>query len=551
MPDPMLFNVPTMSSHTVGRDADIRLLWQNLLSGHRVQAVVGLDGIGKSTIAAEFCDCAKRSKRFSCIQWFNGTDTSALKDQLQGFMAAMKGRRETEVLLVIDDVASVAEAASQIPKHAHLCALITSKDATAAGSEHVHVTHVSPLHSDAAARFVGPLLAAEGPGYVKLFEAVTFVPILMRHVVSLLERHVSHDTILAGIHGAIDTDTQTLSVSKVLTALLRLSLEHVEASHPGATSVLGTLACMHIAHLSPQVLRAVFSSCGVVDMQEGFALACSEIGLLTHKWDNDGFSMHSMVAQALRKLSPDQNRCLDNAARAVASMWPRRWRGVGTDEVLQLVWHTCALLDNIEGPAVGSVASPKVSNEALLCLDRAATYCAHVEGRDLRVAARLWSAALQHHLRAAPAQPEEVHRIALECGKLLHVLRDPQASSCLQLAVQAASEAFGDSSAQYAVAVALQCPYLDDMQETCDCVTKAIAALRSTLASTDDIRSQEEILMLHESIGTLLVRKMQVLRALQAPAAEVESVWNDVQRLKQQLAAVHQQARETSQRRRR
>jgi hypothetical protein len=115
---------------TIGRDPLILSLWQSILSGRRALFLSGADGMGASTVASQFAEHARRSGRFSCIQWFDcsrtvsnaaspssSSSTTFLAtsirepalEQLKRFVKEMRTRNEDEALLVFDHCENPAE----------------------------------------------------------------------------------------------------------------------------------------------------------------------------------------------------------------------------------------------------------------------------------------------------------------------------------------------------------------------------------------------------------------------------------------------------------
>lgn len=125
-----IYQIPVLASRLVGRQQELLFLWQQLLRGKHTLIVTGVNGIGKSSLCAEFCDRATRSERFSCVRWLNAGSgqITDLKEELRKLFSSMMGRRELDVLLVLDDVPSekMEETLSILPAHPQLYILLST-----------------------------------------------------------------------------------------------------------------------------------------------------------------------------------------------------------------------------------------------------------------------------------------------------------------------------------------------------------------------------------------------------------------------------------------
>lgn len=501
MAHPMLYKVPTLSSRTVGRDAEVMALWQNLLLGRHCQVLSGIDGIGKSTIAAEFCDCARRSNRFTCIQWFNGG--SALPSQLLHFFLSMKGRLEKDVLLVADDVTDPSAVAAMIPKHDNLYLLLTAGQLTSPlASPEMFVLPTPPLGLQAARDLVSVFDDASGE-LDDVLALLGYVPILVQIAGKLLDRLVVTPTeLLAELQQEGVQVEHQLSISKALRTLLRRCLGALSASYPHCHTQLAMLACCHLSDLSDAVVQAV-----VGEPEKGTSLATSaaELGVLSIQWQESAFAMHPSVGSILREgISPGD---LAAVSENLLSLWPRRWRGTSSQDVYNLVWHTYALSRHFTERNVPFTAA------MMSGMDRSAVLLAHLECRDLPIAAQLWRGVYQQHKETNNISAETV-RMARECGRVLHVLRDPSARDVLEDAHALCGAVHGQSAAESALILGCLAPYLPANEVTLHTLADGVAVLEARLDSVDSILSRQEIRMLIETMIVLVVCRGKFLQEL-------------------------------------
>lgn len=496
---PLLYQVPVLASRTVGREGEVRTLWQNLLAGRHVQVIHGMDGIGKSTIAAEFCDTVKHSHRFSCIQWFNGQH--ALASQLQHFFSSMKGRKEKDVLLVVDDVENPEAALKLIPDHANVYVLMTTSAAELPNTTKLAALSPPALSPQSSQQFVSELAFSDE--LEGIFHNLGYVPLLM-HIASLL------------LAGDVCTPAQlqrtlleqevrkndTLSISTALAVLLDIGMTEMEKTYPEARALLRAISCFHLSDISDAVVGAV-----VGDAAGQFAVHAAQLGIFSLKWEEGAFALHPLVAKVLRgpSVQPDT---LTQAADALLSLWPRRWRGMGSHTAYHLVWHSYAISRHFTEAGVAFTPALVAS------LDRSATFLAHVEARDLNVAAEMWLRVQEEHDRQQQPPTAESVRMLRECGRLLHFLKDTRAEAALQRAWRDSVTVHGRSSAESALILGCLGPYLPATQENIALVEESIAVLEGRLASVDLVLSREEVRMLWQTIFVLLMCKGQYLTEL-------------------------------------
>lgn len=502
---PLLYQVPVLASRTVGREGEVRTLWQNLLAGRHFQVIHGVDGIGKSTIAAEFCDTVKHSQRFSCIQWFNGQH--ALTSQLQHFFASMKGRKEKDVLLVMDDVDDPAQALALIPEHANVYVVVTTNRTEVPNSTKVASLSPSALAAEASQQFVSELDFSESLEGV--FHNLGRVPLLM-HIASLLiaGEVCSATELLRVLEERGVRKDDTLSISAALAVLLEIGVAELAKTYPDAREQLRAISCFHTSDVSDAVVGAV-----VGDTAGQFSVHAAQLGIFSLKWEEGAFAVHPLVAKVLRGTLTENT--VARAAEALLSLWPRRWRGMGSHTAYNLVWHSYAVSHRFIDGSFPFTAAMVTS------LDRSATFLAHAEARDLSVAADMWLRiqAAREMQREAPSA--ESVRMARECGRLLHFLKDPRAKAVLQRAWADSVAVHGRSSAESALILGCLGPYLPASSENIALVEEGVAVLEGRLASVDLVLGKEEVRMLWQTIFVLLMCKGQYMSELgmEIPAA--------------------------------
>lgn len=162
---PIPFQPLPRSEHFVGRDAEIERLQEQLTApnGPHVVALVGMGGVGKSTLANQlahtlrdaFADGvlwadAKASEPLDILDSWGqayGYDFSGLSD-VKNRAAAVRGMlADKKVLLVLDDVVQVARIRPLIPNGAYCAILLTTRDldvASALDAEEMRLGELSP-----------------------------------------------------------------------------------------------------------------------------------------------------------------------------------------------------------------------------------------------------------------------------------------------------------------------------------------------------------------------------------------------------------------------
>lgn len=510
LPDPLLYHVPTVCTRPVGRDNTVMKLWQSALQGHRVHVITAADGIGKSTVAVEFCECARRSKRFSCIHWIasDGCDTPTLKENIATFFNAMRGRMEKDVLLVLDDVLDPVTIAAIIPKHSSLFVLMTSAKHTLAASKDYHVVPVETLTEEAVKAFYNPL-DDDAETRMTLYATVGFVPLLTSVARALLNAGAATSDDLVKTLTATAERNGGISIRGTLAALIDIAKTHIEAEFgQSALNVLHCLSCFHTESISPNIFDSTVTLFrGKEADSEKLISAFRALSLFSEKWEGEGITCHSVTATVLRS-SCDQTQ-LENAAAILHGLFPRRWRGMSSDAAMDLVRHTQVMAKLFADRKVALTPS------LMSCCDRAAAICAYHEGRELHTAVALWGSLLtQMKEQSNGAVTSEMCRISSESGKVLHHLRHANAKAALEEAYAFACELHGTLSPEAAVPLSVLCLYMDDTMKTCELLRNAEGAIRGRLCSTDDVVPAEEARMLRETIAVLLTRRVQIAEVL-------------------------------------
>lgn len=523
MPHPVFFSAPAVS-RVVGREAELLSLWQNLLLGRRAQAIVGPDGIGKSTIAVEFCDRARRSGRFTCIRWFDAG--SVLQSELFDFFQSMRGRKEKDVLLVIDNTTDPQGALRLVPEHANVYTLLTTS-AHVDSSTTISIVKATPLSPETVAQFSGFFEAKDltSTALGDVLSAVGFVPLLVRIVCSLIEsgavspeelKEVLRRNDICG-HGA-------LSVSHALSVLLETALAALEARRPGGTRVLLAIALFDTRSLSYAVVDSLIGN----DSGEEFAMEAARLGICDQRWDEPSLTFHPSIAHILRNKADDV--CLAECGRALLSLWPRRWRGAGSSVARELTRHTRAICESSDALRI------PLGDDLLVSLDRAATLLAFHEGKQLPTAAELWLRVVRANQSARRRDAEAV-RVARECGRLLHFLRDARAHAVLRDAFELSCAVYGKQSAEAALILGCYAPYLPASREALRTLRTGVASLENRAACGAAVLGREEERMLRETVFVLLLREGQMLGELreEVPAA----LWTSLQEAEERIKQTH------------
>lgn len=653
-----IYEVPVLTSRLVGRQQDLLFLWQQLLRGKHTLLVTGVDGIGKSSLCAEFCDRASRSGRFSCIRWLSAGNRKIveLKEDLRKLFSSMAGRRERDVLLVLDDVPSdkVEETLSILPTHEQLYIVLNTS-----GEAHPHSNNMrqskpgrahqeeevgeekkkqtveglaSSPHEKAVASLpssstrlpmeqsnadgflegwkksenilhakdkrvtwpvmlsLAPLLPEEVNNFHacpstskapeedalllrEVYHCCTRVPLLLEVALPLLQQKCfetsqafrvflrendvldpSHDQGFSspsvmkeeeGDDKCAKKVTREVSISKLLSVLLKKSLAVMEKEWPNARERLAVLACLEVEDISEAVaslvcttgerdnplstshdtvspavgMNAIPRSAAKLPMEIALAV---KFGILRQKWSTaGGYRMHSTVAAILRQqyIKVGEERfcsLISSAANCVGELWPRRWRGLKVVEARSLTRHTNTLLshfDNVSSSlqapplssssssALSSHPSPAAVPSLMYALDRSAQFLAYYARQDLPLAGNMWHGVFRQYLllfppdRVSPSASSpapgshfahlldlcEAVRIGTECGRLLHYLHDKRAYYVLEVTRQWCVQAHGVLSKEYGLLLSYLAPYLLASKDNLDLLEKGITALEYAL----------------------------------------------------------------------
>jgi hypothetical protein len=514
---PLLFNVPAVASRVVGRDHDIMQLWQKLLSGKRVQVLQGLDGLGKTALMAAFCDHAKASGRFSCVYWFDGRRPIA--DQLHEFVAKVHGRCEKDVLLLFDDVTEPGAVLSLLPHRKEFYVLMTT-------SNMKPVAHASQFSSQFMASYaVQPLLPTFAEDQVQMWmpdanqetaaaiaARASHIPILTKLMTSFIAATGgSVDQLVEDLDHLCPAGENGLSVSSTINAALDVIFRYLATSSaPGASmaeEAARVTAHLNVGDLNPGLANALFP--------DGAGNAAFEqleaMGIVSTLHGEDAFTMHPLIATQLRKRGDDA-AARQTAATAVLSLWPRRWRGLGSSTGWSLARHTEALHASHEEQK----ASP-VTADYVAALDRAATFFAHVEGKQFDVAGNMWLSVLKHYDDTNVADAEAA-RVAREAGRLMYKVVDFRAKDVLHRAYDLAVDVHGPASAEVAQVLVYLAKYLPETQETVDLLNGGAEKLQLLLdGSSGDgsiVLSTEEIAMHEQGLFVLLMSAARIAEQL-------------------------------------
>ncbi|KAG8344567.1 putative NADH ubiquinone oxidoreductase complex I subunit [Trypanosoma vivax] len=496
---PILFDAPVVP-RAIGRDTELLQLWQNLLSGRRRQAIIGPDGIGKSTIAAEFCNRARRSERFTCIRWFNAQDS--VKCRLMDFFHSVKERKEKNILLVMDGVHDIMKTFQLVPDHPNLYTLLTS-NAEIEGNESFAVLKTPPLSECVLAQFTRLSESESSLRFVEeVFRSLGYVPLLMHIAACLMEGEtISPETLLHVLRDKGVGAGETLSISHAINVLMDASLASLEATHPGGTEHVEAFAFFNLDNIPYTAVDLIVGE----GAGEQFAALLSGLGICTQRWEEPSLSIHPCVATFLQSRA-DSSALLKSAA-VLQSLWPRRWRGTSSTVVYELVEHTRAILSSFDSRKI------PVNDDLLMSLDRSATFLAINEGKELGRAAEFWVRAIEAN-RRDNKQTTEAVRMGRECGRLLHYLRDSRAADVLQYSFELAGNVHGKQSPEAALILGCYAPYLPASPATLQQLNDGVGVLEACISSVDTVLGKEEGRMLLQTVFVLLVCQGQVLQEL-------------------------------------
>ncbi|CBH08822.1 hypothetical protein, conserved [Trypanosoma brucei gambiense DAL972] len=517
--DPILFDAP-VASRVVGREREIMQLWQNLLAGRHCQVIAGLDGIGKTTIAVEFCSRARRSGRFTCVHWFDWDDS--LESHLLQFFQSMKGRKEKDVLLVVDGTPNPQVVLQLIPDHPNVYALVTSS-ADPVGNLKIPVLKAGSFTEVDADQFLQGINVEERAtsSTRDVMHAVCRVPILMHLACCLMESGSVSPEELRSLLLAKGVGAEgTISVSHALNVFLDVALNELESHFPDGTKQLRTLAFFDVRNIPYAVVDSVVGS----ERGEEFVMFLTGLGICGQRWEDSSLFIHSCIADAL--LTGADDAILLRSAEVLQALWPRRWRSAGSSTAHELVRHTTALLKWFDARKLS------LSNDLLLGLDRSATFLALNEGKELKKAAEFWIRVVNSDQHADRRTTEAV-RVGRECGRLLHFLRDQRASSVLQYAYHLGVAVYGQQSPEAALILGCYAPYLPSSHETVQLLCQSAAALKNRLGCAEAVLGREEERMLLETVFVLYMCQGQMLQELGELVPD--SLWESLQSVEKEL----------------
>ena len=477
------FDVPSMAGRLVGRERLVDGLWQQLLSGQRIHSVEGPDGLGKSSVAALFCDRCKSSNRFSCIQWIDARHSPLV--QLQSFLGGMSGREESDVLFVMDDVTNLRNVLGSLPKHSRCHFILTSSESSDVGRSEINVVQLSPLLPHLSTQIIGDVTDAQQS--LRISTSLAHVPLLVDMATRLLGAGaISASQIDECSQAAIKNGE--FSITACLEGLVELALRHLSSANldTRVDVSLGALSCFNINDLTLPLFDAV-------DCASLTELACS-VGLLQQKWNSDGFTMQPLVAKVLRKRVN-----LEQAADALTGMWPRRMSGRGNAACASLVWHTVFLRSSFQERNLS------LSPALRICMDKAANYLAILEGRDLPIASDLWFSIHKIHVSEGTVSETSV-RIAKDLGRTLYrCQRFAESAEVLETALRWSEALVGDGAVSHSLLLSSYAPFLPSDEHSLQRLSQANDVLSQALAMPDVSYSTEERRMMTESlIGVLL-----------------------------------------------
>lgn len=418
------------------------------------------------------------------MRWFNAKH--AVDEQLQSFFSAMKGRKERDILIVLDDVLNVEEVIRFLPDHMNCHFVITTASPNKITErDRTYVLPVTPYATAHACTVAGIEDSSEAQ---LLSKAMGNVPILMEISGKLYSNKAA--TLDALVQASNDAVVgESFSISKCLRNLVDLAIAHIEASLGDATAAkaLSTLACFNVDDLSLPIIDAVGGD-------EEFPVISSTLGLLSHKWDGDAYSMHPLIASVLRER---MGRCAE-ASEILSRLWPRRMSGKGNASSFLLVWHTVALQQAFASQGAA------LTEKHLINLDKAATYLALSEGRHLETAAWLWGVIHSHNVATNTVTSDSV-RVAKELSKLQYKLGKYElCEQTLKTCVSWSEALVGEKDPSHALLISLCAPLMPVNENSLATMGVASEVLVTDLTSSEAYTGDERRMRIESLIVLLL-----------------------------------------------
>ncbi|MFB7355995.1 tetratricopeptide repeat protein [Streptomyces gardneri] len=399
---PGLDSLHNRPHHFVGRARELDRLDAALVApgGTVVQAVYGLGGIGKSTLAAHWA--ATRAHGCAPVRWINADSEAGVQQGLAELATALQPAlahalpveklaeralqwlaTHTGWLLILDNVNDPADIAplTQGPATGRL--LITSRLATT-WNHATTVVRLDVLDLEESLDLLTRITTAAGPrdldGAAELCAELGYLPLAIEQAAAyLVENQLTTPTPRAYLgllaqypadmyrDGAVATATE-----RTIARVWHLTLDRITALHPLAGDLLQTLAWYAPDHI-PTTLLDGFAEAPALNKAIALLTAYS---MITPDPDSGGLTIHRLVQALARTPDPDDphrtpdaiDQARDRATTHLNTALPSTWGNPATWPTWRaLLPHVDALADHIvEGTE--TLIAARIFNDAGLFL---------------------------------------------------------------------------------------------------------------------------------------------------------------------------------------